>query len=166
MGTNTEGVLQMFSKVPAGQPNEGSDAVEDAATIHTRIVREQAVLNINASDINTNLGVLDVSTARTINITMDANITDFDLTGLNALLNVSGDAIDAEGMWTIINFIQDAVGNRTVTTKSVGSGGKIVFGTSFGTFALSGTALKKDKTALSFRKVTDVYEASAFEKGY
>lgn len=99
---------------------------------YIKMEREIAILNINASDINTALGVLDVTEAKTINITMNANIANLILTGLNTMVDESNNPIVADGLKTVINFIQ-TTGAKTVVFSS-----NVIYSTAFGVTPLHG----------------------------
>ena len=164
MASNTVGAVQEYSLVPAGT-NAGKPAVQDALSngLDTKLRRQVAIVGTTASQINTDSGILDVAPGQTINITMDANIAAFDVDGLDSLVDVVAGAVNADGLNTIIRFIQDGAGSRTVT---VAGSSKIDFGTSFGTIDLSSSAGRIDVLALQFDKTLNKYFAVAFSKGH
>ena len=161
MGTNTDGILQVYSTVPSGD-NAGKPSIEDALELDVKLKRDIATLSTTASAINTDLGVLDVSSAKIIEIEMDANITDFNLTGLDSLQDQLLNPVNANGLATLIKFKQAGAGNFTV---AVDVAGDIDFNTNVSSFNLSGSVGRVDSSVLIFDKSTAKYFVNGFQKG-
>jgi len=162
MGTNTLGVMQGFAAVPSGD-NIGKPSIEDLLELDVKLKRDISTVTIKASEINTASGLLNVAAGKIIDIDMDANITDFDIDGLNGLLDALTNPINANGLMTLIRFIQDGTGTRTVTVKTVTN---IDFGTALGSFALSSSAGRIDLAVLNYDKTLNKYFVVGFDKGH
>lgn len=159
---NTNNMLQKASTVPSGA-NQGKINIVDDPELDTFVRRNQGVLNTTASQINTDSGNLDVTAVKQINITMDANITVLNLTGLDDVkaADVAETPLDADTWPTIINFIQSGVGNFTVAL-----GTSFTFSNLFSSIVLSGSVGKRDKFGVSYAKSINKYEAVDFVKGF
>ena len=156
MGTNTVGVLQMYSVVPSGQPNAGKDAIEDATDLDTYLKRKTTTFEKLASEINANAGILDISTSNRIVITMDESIPFLDLTGLDLVTN-----FDSSLLSIVIKFVQSGAGNFTVN-----AGDSILFGLDFGSLPLSGSVGVRDLAGFIYDKDLDKYLCVSFAKGF
>lgn len=133
----------------------------DSNANYIKMKRELGVLNINATDINTALGVLDVTEAKTINITMNANITNLILTGLNSMLDESNNPINADGLKTIINFIQTPVGGKTVAFSPT-----VIYSTAFGVTPLHGGANTIDVAEFMYSHALSKHKFTSFLHGF
>lgn len=84
-----------------------------------------------------------------IRITLTGNVTSFNLTG----------AVDGQKL--IVEFVQDATGNRTVVL-----GTDFRFGTDFTSISLSTSGMKIDRLGLIYNSAASKYDAIAFIKGF
>lgn len=126
-----------------------------------KMKREISVLNIAATAINTAVGVLDVTEAKTINISMDANITNLILTGLDTMEDESENPINADGLKTIINFIQPVAGGKTVVFSPT-----IIYPTAFGVTPLHGGANTIDTAEFMYSHALVKHKFISFLHGF
>lgn len=128
---------------------------------YIKMQREISVLNITATVINTNVGILNVTNSKTINILMNADIPNLILSGLDGVYDESNNPINMDGSKTIINFIQDSVGGRTVIFSP-----EVIYPLSISVTPLDGTPDSIDVGEFMYSHALDRHKFMSFLHGF